>query len=52
MGTSQLGEDLTDDEVTKITAFLASLTGELPQVIYPVLPVGNMDTPRPTAMVK
>ena len=35
MGTSQLGTQLTDDEIDKITAFLESLTGEQPKVAYP-----------------
>ena len=35
MATSQLGEHLTDDQITKITAFLKSLTGEQPKVTYP-----------------
>src|SRR6516162_4974366 len=38
MGTSQLGTQLTDNEVDKITAFLGSLTGEQPKVTYPILP--------------
>ena len=37
MGTAQLGQKLTDDEVDKITMFLRTLTGTQPQVIYPVL---------------
>ena len=35
MGASQLGIELTDEEVDKITAFLGSLTGEQPEVTYP-----------------
>lgn len=52
MGESQLGEDLTDDEADKITAFLVSLTGEMPEVVYPVLPAETAETPRPTGEVK
>ena len=52
MGESQLGEDLTDDEADKITAFLVSLTGEMPEVVYPVLPTETAETPRPTGEVK
>ncbi|TFF21651.1 cytochrome-c peroxidase [Jiella endophytica] len=48
MGTSQLGEHLTDQEIDDIVAFLGSLTGEVPQVIYPVLPAETAGTPRPT----
>ena len=51
MGTSQLGTELNDDEVDKIVAFLGSLTGEMPQVTYPVLPTETLDTPRPTGEV-
>lgn len=47
MGTTQLGAKLTDDEVGKITAFLGSLTGDQPQVTYPVLPPSTATTPRP-----
>jgi cytochrome c peroxidase len=47
MGTSQLGTQLTDDDVGKITAFLDSLTGEQPKVTYPILPASVASTPRP-----
>ncbi len=47
MGTSQLGQTLTDDEVSKITAYLKSLTGEQPQVTYPILPPSTASTPEP-----
>nr|WP_319515669.1 cytochrome-c peroxidase [uncultured Cohaesibacter sp.] len=51
MGTSQLGEDLSDDEIKKITAFLKTLTGEQPKVDYPILPVETSKTPKPELMV-
>jgi len=51
MGTSQLGTELTDPEVDKIVAFLGSLTGEMPEVTYPVLPAETLDSPRPTGEV-
>jgi cytochrome c peroxidase len=47
MGTSQLGTQLSDNEINKITAFLASLTGEQPNVSYPMLPPSVATTPRP-----
>jgi cytochrome c peroxidase len=47
MGTSQLGQTLTDDEIAKITAYLQSLTGEQPQVTYPILPPNTVTTSRP-----
>jgi cytochrome c peroxidase len=52
MGTSQLGEELTDTEVTQIVAFLDSLTGKMPEVVYPVLPQETATTPRPTGEIK
>ena len=51
MGTAQLGEALADDEVEKITAFLHSLTGKMPEITYPVLPAETADTPKPTAQI-
>ncbi|TDE34495.1 cytochrome-c peroxidase [Antarcticimicrobium sediminis] len=47
MGSSQLGITLSDDEVAKITAFLDSLTGDQPQIVYPTLPPSVATTPRP-----
>lgn len=49
MASSQLGQDLTDAEISSIAAFLLSLTGEQPQVVYPILPPSTVDTPRPEA---
>src|SRR6056297_3239248 len=51
MGTSQLGMELNEQEVDQIVAFLGSLTGEMPEVVYPVLPTETLDTPRPTGDV-
>lgn len=47
MGTSQLGAELTADEVDKITAFLTSLNGDQPKVTLPALPPSGGTTPRP-----
>ncbi|MDE2463053.1 MAG: cytochrome-c peroxidase [Alphaproteobacteria bacterium] len=47
MGTSQIGAQLTKDEISKITSFLESLTGEQPKVTYPILPASSAATPRP-----
>jgi cytochrome c peroxidase len=47
MGTSQLGQKLSDDEITQITGYLKSLTGEQPQVTYPILPPSSASTPQP-----
>ncbi|MBB4265520.1 cytochrome-c peroxidase [Roseospira visakhapatnamensis] len=50
MGVAQLGEDLNEDQVDDIVAFLHTLTGEAPEVIVPVLPASSVDTPRPAPM--
>ena len=42
---------MTDEEISKVVAFLDTLTGEVPQVIYPVLPPETDTTPRPTGQV-
>jgi cytochrome c peroxidase len=47
MGVSQLGRDLNDDEVKKITAFLHTLNGEMPRIEYPMLPASTAATPQP-----
>src|SRR6056297_2971758 len=48
MGLSQLGAEIDDAETDKIVAFLESLTGEVPEVVYPVLPAETRETPRPS----
>ncbi|AAV93648.1 cytochrome-c peroxidase [Ruegeria pomeroyi] len=52
MASSQLGADLSEEETAAITAFLHSLTGEVPQVVYPVLPAETSGTPRPDGAVQ
>jgi len=47
MGSAQLGIKLSDEQADKITAFLHSLTGKQPVVIYPILPPNSGSTPRP-----
>lgn len=47
MGASQLGANLTDEEIGKISAFLDSLTGRQPRVEVPALPPSGATTPRP-----
>ncbi|MFC3608746.1 cytochrome-c peroxidase [Stutzerimonas tarimensis] len=47
MGDSQLGRELNATEVSSITAFLHSLTGDQPQVAYPILPPSTATTPKP-----
>jgi cytochrome c peroxidase len=52
MGNAQLGQELSDLEVNKIVSFLKSLTGRMPEVTYPELPLESSATPRPSANVK
>ncbi|RAZ83068.1 cytochrome C peroxidase [Mesorhizobium hawassense] len=47
MGRAQLGIQLPDESVAKITAFLQALTGDQPQITYPNLPPSVTATPRP-----
>jgi cytochrome c peroxidase len=47
MGSSQLGIELSDMQVDRITDFLHALTGEQPAVVYPTLPASTAATPRP-----
>jgi cytochrome c peroxidase len=47
MGTAQLGANLSDEEVATIAEFLRGLTGELPRVEYPILPLETAETPKP-----
>ena len=52
MGTSQLGKELAPKEVSAITAFLKTLTGQQPRIELPLLPVSTDQTPKPEPMVK
>lgn len=45
MGDVQLGRRYTDTEIKQITAFLKTLTGEQPRIVYPVLPPSSNATP-------
>lgn len=47
MGQLQLGRDFTQDETSKIVAFLKTLTGEQPSFPLPTLPPSTNDTPKP-----
>jgi cytochrome c peroxidase len=49
MGSVQLGININDKEADKIAAFLGSLTGKKPQIIYPMLPASTVNTPKPSA---
>lgn len=47
MGSAQFGIQLSDIETGAITAFLGSLTGKQPKVVYPILPASTDATPHP-----
>ncbi len=47
MGRLQLGRKFSDDENTRIVAFLKTLTGDQPSFRLPILPPSGDATPRP-----
>jgi cytochrome c peroxidase len=47
MGSSQLGQKLTDQEEDAIVEFLQTLTGEQPKIELPILPLRTDATPLP-----
>jgi cytochrome c peroxidase len=47
MGAAQLGISLGSNDDAKIVAFLHSLTGKQPKIVYPILPPNSDKTPRP-----
>lgn len=47
MGSVQLGIEISDAEAKSIVTFLNSLTGEMPKIIYPMLPRSTDKTPKP-----
>ncbi len=47
MAEYQLGLKCTDDETGKIVAFLRTLTGQQPTIVFPILPPSTASTPRP-----
>ncbi|MCE3039566.1 cytochrome-c peroxidase [Helicobacter anatolicus] len=47
MGVIQLGIEINDEEAKKIEVFLNALTGSKPQIIYPILPINSISTPKP-----
>jgi len=49
MADTQLGMKLNKDETASLVAFLKSLEGEKPEVVYPVLPASTEKTPKPSA---
>jgi len=47
MGSTQLGLDISDSDAADIVVFLKALTGDKPEISYPVLPVSTSKTPKP-----
>lgn len=47
MAKTQLGQTLAKDEISAITAFLHTLTGDQVAVEYPILPASTAKTPKP-----
>lgn len=47
MGSVQLGIKITDKDADKIVTFLNALTGDKPQIVYPILPPSTDKTPKP-----
>ncbi|HZJ96036.1 MAG TPA: cytochrome-c peroxidase [Thiopseudomonas sp.] len=47
MARLQVGRKLESEQISQITAFLKSLTGEQPSFTIPMLPPSTPDTPRP-----
>ncbi len=52
MGRIQLGKKFTKEENAQIVAFLKTLTGDQPQIMMPILPPSQKDTPRPEPFKK
>ena len=50
MSNSQLGTELTEAQIGAITEFLKALTGRMPEIDYPELPVSTAATPRPVTL--
>lgn len=47
MAQCQQGITFTEDETSKIVAFLRTLTGDQPSIIFPILPPSTANTPKP-----
>ena len=47
MARTQLGVEFSKAELADVVAFMGSLTGDQPKVVYPVLPPSVAATPRP-----
>jgi cytochrome c peroxidase len=51
MAIPQLGVDLNYAEINAITTFHSSLTGEVPEIVYPIRPPEIVATPHPSSGV-
>ncbi|MDD2898218.1 MAG: cytochrome-c peroxidase [Desulfuromonadaceae bacterium] len=47
MGTAQIGISINEDETDKLVAFLLTLNGKQPKVVYPIMPPNSDSTPKP-----
>ena len=47
MAEYQLGATLNENETNKIVAFLKTLTGDQPSIIFPILPPSTANTQKP-----
>ncbi len=47
MGSHQLGQELSQEQVMQISAFLRALTGNRPKIELPLLPPSTPETPTP-----
>ncbi len=52
MGTAQLGTELNPEQIAAVVAFLGTLTGDQPQIDYPILPPRSEATPLPDVAVE
>ncbi|MEZ9138874.1 MULTISPECIES: cytochrome-c peroxidase [unclassified Shewanella] len=52
MADIQLGQTMTEVETKQMVDFLKSLTGDQPQIMLPILPPSNENTPRPVPFKK
>lgn len=52
MARLQLGRTLEKEQISQMTAFLKSLTGDQPNFVIPMLPPSTPDTPRPEPFAK
>ena len=52
MARLQLGRKLEKSEISQMTAFLKSLTGDQPNFAIPMLPPSTAQTPRPEPFIK